>query len=159
MPDGSETSVVRVLGSINDIDAAAWDACAGPGDPFVCHAFLSALEDSGSATAETGWLAQHLVLDDAGGNIAAVAPLYLKNHSYGEYVFDWGWADAYARAGGTYYPKLLSGVPFTLHDLRRTFITIAESLELSQYAIKHLVNHKTPNDVTAGYIIIAYSRA
>lgn len=98
---------------IADIPATAWDACAGPDNPFVQHAFLSALEDSGSASAESGWLPQHLALRDASGQVMGCAPVYLKTHSYGEYVFDWGWADAYQRAGGQYYPKVQCAVPFT----------------------------------------------
>ncbi len=113
MPDGREAVSVRVLGSLADVAADAWDACAGADNPFIRHAFLSALEDSGSADAETGWMAQHLVIQDAAGGIIGAAPLYLKSHSYGEYVFDWGWADAYERAGGHYYPKLQCAVPFT----------------------------------------------
>jgi predicted N-acyltransferase len=112
MPDG-DAYTIRVIDRIAEIPAASWDACAGPDNPFLSHAFLDALEASGSATAETGWLPQHLALEDAGGRILGVAPLYLKGHSYGEYVFDHGWADAYERAGGRYYPKLLSAVPFT----------------------------------------------
>ncbi len=104
---------VRVCRSIHDIDAADWDACAGGGNPFLRHAFLAALEDSGSATDETGWAAQHLAVEDPAGGLLAVAPLYLKSHSYGEYVFDHGWADAFERAGGRYYPKLQCAVPFT----------------------------------------------
>jgi predicted N-acyltransferase len=95
------------------IDAAAWDACAGGDNPFVSYAFLSALEDSGSANARAGWKPQHLTLADPAGRIVACAPLYLKNHSSGEYVFDHGWADAYERAGGRYYPKLQCAVPFS----------------------------------------------
>ncbi|MDD9878115.1 MAG: GNAT family N-acetyltransferase [Magnetovibrio sp.] len=113
MPGGREAITVRVASSLAEVDGAKWDACAGASDPFCRHAFLSALEDSGSADGETGWLAQHLVIEDADGGYLAVAPLYLKNHSYGEYVFDWGWADAYERAGGRYYPKLQCAVPFT----------------------------------------------
>src|SRR5258708_39580317 len=112
MPDG-DTYTIRVVDRIADIPASAWDACAGPDNPFLSHAFLDALEESGSATAETGWLPQHLALEDAGGRLLGVAPLYLKGHSYGEYVFDHGWADAYERAGGRYYPKLQCAVPFT----------------------------------------------
>lgn len=98
---------------LRDIDPGAWDRCAGDDNPFICHAFLRALEESGSATAETGWLGQHILLtDDAGAPLAAM-PLYLKSHSLGEYVFDHGWADAYGRAGGRYYPKLQCSVPFT----------------------------------------------
>ena len=112
MPDGREPVSVKIVGSIFDIDAGEWDACAGSGDPFVSHAFLGALEASGSAAPESGWLAQHLAIEDETGRLLACAPLYLKDHSYGEYVFDWGWADAYQRAGGSYYPKLQSAVPF-----------------------------------------------
>ena len=86
-----------------------WDACAGDINPTVSHAFLDALEESGSATARTGWAPQHLALADAAGQLVGAVPMYLKSHSYGEYVFDYGWADAYERAGGRYYPKLLCG--------------------------------------------------
>ncbi len=103
----------RVLGGIGEVAAAAWDACAGGDNPFVSHAFLSALEDSGSATPETGWAPRHLVVEDAGGAIVGAAPAYLKSHSYGEYVFDHAWANAFERAGGSYYPKLQVAVPFT----------------------------------------------
>ena len=81
--------------------------------PVYTSCLLSALEDSGSATSETGWQPQHLILESPTGNILGVCPLYLKNHSYGEFVFDWGWADAFERAGGKYYPKLQCSIPFT----------------------------------------------
>ena len=113
MPDGRDAVAIKIVKSLSEVSPEAWDACAGTDNPFIRHAFLSALEDSGSATGETGWLGQHLVIEDPAGGIAACAPLYLKNHSYGEYVFDWGWADAYERAGGRYYPKLQCAVPFT----------------------------------------------
>jgi predicted N-acyltransferase len=104
---------LKIVSSIHDIDPVAWDACAGTQNPFVRHAFFSALEDSGSVGADAGWQPQHLLLEDARGRVLACAPLYLKNHSYGEYVFDWNWAEAYQRAGGRYYPKLQCAVPFT----------------------------------------------
>lgn len=113
MPDGRDAVAIKVIKSLSEVSSEAWDACAGTDNPFVTHAFLSALEDSGSAVADTGWLGQHLVIEHPAGGLAACAPLYLKNHSYGEYVFDWGWADAYERAGGRYYPKLQCAVPFT----------------------------------------------
>jgi predicted N-acyltransferase len=113
MPDGREPVSIQVISRIAELPAAEWDACAGQDNPFVSHAFLAALEESGSATAETGWLPQHLAIADERGRLLGCAPLYLKSHSYGEYVFDWGWADAYERAGGRYYPKLQSAVPFT----------------------------------------------
>lgn len=104
---------MRVLEHIADVPAAGWDACAGGDNPFLSHAFLAALEDSRSVTAETGWLPRHVVVEDAGGAVIAAAPTYVKGHSYGEYVFDHSWAHAYERAGGRYYPKLLVAVPFT----------------------------------------------
>ncbi|MGH6718099.1 MAG: GNAT family N-acetyltransferase [Alphaproteobacteria bacterium] len=103
----------RTVASIGAVPAAAWDACAGAANPFVAHAFLAALEDSKSVAARAGWNPRHVVVEDAGGAIAAVAPLYVKTHSQGEYVFDHGWADAFERAGGAYYPKLQVAVPFT----------------------------------------------
>ena len=95
------------------IDAAAWDALHDGGNPFVGHAFLSLLEQSGSVGAGTGWQAAPLLVEDAGGTLVAAAPAYLKSHSQGEYVFDHAWADAWARAGGDYYPKLQIAAPFT----------------------------------------------
>ncbi len=113
MTDSGGSVTVQVHAAIAEIPAAAWDTCAGDVNPSVCYAFLSALEDSGSTTPRTGWTPQHLSLAGPDGTILAVAPLYAKTHSYGEYVFDYGWADAYERAGGRYYPKLISAVPFT----------------------------------------------
>jgi predicted N-acyltransferase len=111
--DAGDAVTVRIVPRLADIPAAEWDACAGPANPFLAHAFLEALEASGSATSETGWLPQHLALEDDDGKLMGAVPLYLKSHSYGEYVFDWGWASAYERAGGRYYPKLQCAVPFT----------------------------------------------
>lgn len=99
--------------SIHGITSADWDRCASSSNPFTRHAFLAALEDSGSVCAETGWQPCHLTLSPPDGTVIACAPLYLKSHSYGEYVFDWAWADALQRAGGQYYPKLQCAVPFT----------------------------------------------
>ena len=113
MNDTSAAVTVRVHSAIAEIPAETWDACAGEINPTVSHAFLNALEESGSTTPRTGWTPQHLTLAGPDGKIIAVVPLYAKTHSYGEYIFDYGWADAYERAGGRYYPKLLSAVPFT----------------------------------------------
>jgi len=113
MPDGNDQRILKTLSGMADIPAAVWDECAGTDNPFVSHAFLSALEDSGSANDETGWIPRHLIIESPNGKVEACAPLYLKTHSYGEYVFDWGWADAYERAGGRYYPKLQCAVPFS----------------------------------------------
>lgn len=113
MPDGAGSLSLTLHKSISDIAASDWDACAGSDNPFVSYAFLSSIEDSGSATARTGWLPQHAVLRDHCGRVVAVAAMYAKSHSYGEYVFDHGWAHAFERAGGNYYPKLQVAVPFS----------------------------------------------
>jgi len=114
----AEQIIARTVDSMGAIDAAQWDACANPGggvpyNPFVSHAFLSALEQSGSATPRTGWQPFHLLVEDPLGRISGCTPCYIKSHSSGEYVFDHGWADAWERAGGRYYPKLQVSVPFT----------------------------------------------
>jgi hypothetical protein len=124
----------RVVPSIAAIDAAAWDACANPlartfeeaegerFNPFITHAFLNALEASGSVGGRSGWAPAHLTVEDAAGRMVAAAPCYLKSHSQGEYVFDHAWADAYERAGGSYYPKLQVAVPFTPVTGRRLLV-------------------------------------
>lgn len=108
-----EPVVARVAEGVASFNAADWDACAGTADPFLGHAFLAALEDSGSVTAAAGWRPLPIAIDGPDGRPAAVMPAYLKSHSLGEYVFDHGWAEAYERAGGAYYPKLQIAVPFT----------------------------------------------
>ncbi len=100
------------LASIDEVPSNAWDELVGAGYPFLRHAFLHALEASGSVSAATGWIPAHLVVKDQ-GRLAALMPLYRKMNSYGEYVFDWAWADAWERAGRPYYPKYLSAVPFS----------------------------------------------
>jgi predicted N-acyltransferase len=108
--------------SIGEIPAEDWLACAGADNPFVSHAFLAAVEESGSANARTGWLPQHAVLRDGAGRVMACAPMYAKSHSYGEYVFDHGWANALERAGGRYYPKLQVASPFSPVPGRRLLV-------------------------------------
>ena len=107
---GAELKLVQ---SIAEIGKAAWDACAGTDNPFLSYDFLHVLEEAGTVTARTGWLPQHVVITDDSKAVLAAVPLYLKGHSQGEYVFDHGWAHAFERAGGQYYPKLISAVPFT----------------------------------------------
>ena len=111
----SNSFKIRILTTLDDVSADDWDAMNSghPFNPFTSHAFLHSLEKSGSATSETGWLGQHLVLENEAGKPLAALPCYLKNHSQGEYVFDHGWADAFMRAGGEYYPKLQCSIPFT----------------------------------------------
>ena len=103
----------RITDGVSAISAADWDACAGNTNPFVGHTFLSILEESGSVGRGTGWQALPVLIDGADGQPGAIAPAYAKSHSQGEYVFDHGWADAWERAGGSYYPKLQIAAPFT----------------------------------------------
>jgi uncharacterized protein len=139
---------IRVIPAIAEIAEADWDRCAGGTEgcvggtipfvtpnPFTRHAFLSALEVSKSATARTGWQPQHLVAETADGTIVGVAPCYLKSHSRGEYVFDAGWADAYERAGGRYYPKLQVSVPFTPATGRRLLVAPGPHAALAESAL------------------------
>lgn len=124
----SPAAAIRVVPAIAQVERAHWDACANPGwaesavtpatgqlayNPFVSWDFLDTLEQSGAVSAQAGWVPRHLVLEREDGAPGAVMPCYIKSHSQGEYVFDWGWADAFERAGGRYYPKLQVSVPFT----------------------------------------------
>ncbi|MBS0504877.1 MAG: N-acetyltransferase [Proteobacteria bacterium] len=113
MADSSSEIVARIGNGVGAFDAAAWDVCAGAGNPFVSHDFLTILEESGSATARAGWQPLPIAIEGADGQLVAVAPAYAKSHSQGEYVFDHAWADAWERAGGRYYPKLQIAVPFS----------------------------------------------
>ena len=121
-PDTIEATL-RVADAIADVPRDAWNGLAGasrssatserPYNPFLSHDFLSSLEEAGCVAPRTGWGPHHLVLEDAAGRLLGAVPAYLKAHSQGEYVFDHGWADAFERAGGDYYPKLLAAIPFT----------------------------------------------
>ncbi len=146
MQDGTQAAAgdIRVVAvdSIRRVAAPEWDACANPEaqpvcqpagpaqvldqektiNPFLSHHFLSALEVSRSVGGHTGWDVQHLLVQDAKGTLLGAAPCYLKSHSQGEYVFDYGWAEAYAQAGGNYYPKLQVAVPFTPATGRRLLV-------------------------------------
>jgi len=125
---------VRIARDIAKVDAARWDACANPPglyaaaaggerfNPFITHAFLLALEQSGSVGGRSGWTPMHVLIEDETGRLVAAAPTYAKSHSQGEYVFDHGWAQAYAQAGGRYYPKLQVAVPFTPATGRRLLV-------------------------------------
>ncbi len=130
----SSSFTVHIAKSLSEVDAAQWDACANPApaaeaapqgerfNPFVTHAFLNALEVSGSVSTRAGWTPTHVLVRDATERLVAAAPTYLKTHSMGEYVFDHAWADAYARAGLDYYPKLQVAVPFTPATGRRLLV-------------------------------------
>ena len=129
----TEQAIIRAVTSIHDIGRDDWDACANPDqqdfDPFVSFDFLACLEDSGCVAPETGWAPQHLALQDDAGRTLGCMPCYLKSHSYGEYVFDHGWAEAYEAAGGRYYPKLQSSVPFTPVSSRRLLVPRSEDAD------------------------------
>jgi predicted N-acyltransferase len=163
---------VHTLGAIDQVEAAAWDACANPMlasahagneitaalqvsdkhcaavapiaqkidqessyNPFISHSFLSALEDSGSVGGRSGWQVQHLLVKTADATLLAAAPCYVKSHSRGEYVFDRGWAEAYERAGGSYYPKLQVAVPFTPATGRRLLVRPGLQADLARRAL------------------------
>jgi predicted N-acyltransferase len=138
---------LKVVNAISEVPAGAWDACANPQpaagsgtdagsayNPFISHDFLSSLELSGSVRNRAGWQPMHLVAED-GGTIVGVVPCYAKSHSQGEYVFDHGWADAYERAGGDYYPKLQVAVPFTPAQGRRLLVRPGQHAEAVRDAL------------------------
>ena len=134
---------VQVATSIAALDAADWDRCANPPaeagpdpsgerhNPFLSHAFLKALESSGSVGGRSGWSPAHVAVEE-GGRLIAAAPTYIKTNSQGEYVFDHSWADAYARAGGRYYPKIQVAVPFTPATGRRFLVSPGQDVEAAQ---------------------------
>lgn len=112
MADRESEIVAKIASGVTGLNPGAWDRLVGQ-DPFVSHAFLAALEDSGSVGPGTGWTPAPILVEDEASHLVAAAPSYLKTHSQGEYVFDHGWAEAWERAGGAYYPKLQIAVPFT----------------------------------------------
>jgi predicted N-acyltransferase len=151
---------LRAASAITEISAPAWDACANPGtdigngearpagasdhapapsksnyNPFISHDFLSSLELSGSVRSRAGWQPMHLLAEAAGGQLLGAVPCYVKSHSQGEYVFDHGWADAYERAGGDYYPKLQVAVPFTPATGRRLLVRPGEQADAVRNAL------------------------
>ena len=141
--DSPASVSVRLLDGIGATDAGTWDACAAPeaasggraDNPFLTHRWLSAFEESGSVHPREGWDARHLLAEDEGGTVLGVMPLYVKAHSQGEYVFDHGWAQGFERAGGRYYPKLLSATPFTPVTGRRLLAHPAADREVAEMAL------------------------
>jgi len=132
---------VEILGDLRGIDAGAWDECAGSKNPFLQHAFLLALEESGCVGGSTTWRPQHLAVY-RGNRLVGAVPLYLKFDSYGEYVFDWAWAQAYQRAGMQYYPKLVAAIPFTPVSGKRFLVAPGENFTeiaglLTDSALQH----------------------
>jgi predicted N-acyltransferase len=131
---GAGEFTLRVVPSLGAIPASQWSLLSGSArrdgaayNPFLSHAFLSSLEESGCVSRQTGWLPQHLKLEAPDGRMLGAVPCYLKSHSQGEYVFDYGWADAFERAGGRYYPKLQVSIPFTPATGPRLLVTQGEN--------------------------------
>ncbi|WP_419913553.1 GNAT family N-acetyltransferase [Hoeflea sp.] len=169
---------IRIVNSFNDIDQSEWcrllctqAAGEAPYNPFVSYEFLSALELSGCATAQTGWLGQHLLLESSSGELLGALPCYVKSHSQGEYVFDHGWADAFERAGGSYYPKLQASIPFTpatgprllcsneaqgvaiRSALAQGLRTLTDRLSLSSAHATFIPDNETDHFTNAGYLM------
>ena len=142
---------IRVERSFKNIAPGSWSKLAGasragsllPYNPFVSHAFLSSLEESGSATDKTGWLGNHLLLEADNGELIGAVAGYLKSHSQGEYVFDHGWADAFERAGGRYYPKLQCSIPFTPATGPRLLVAEGQDRSLLQPALAESLKEVT----------------
>lgn len=161
------TAIARILSGAAALSPDAWDACAGAANPFVSHAFLTALEESHSVGGHSGWTPAPIVIDGPDGQPAAIAPAYLKAHSQGEYVFDHGWADAWERAGGRYYPKLQIAAPFSpvpgprllLRDpaLAPALIAAIEAVtdqnELSSAHVTFITPEQLPHFEAAGWLI------
>lgn len=143
---------VRIASSLSEIGQVQWDALVGAqseANPFLSFAFLHALHESGSACAETGWQPQFVTLW-TNDRLDAAMPLYLKTHSYGEYVFDWAWADAYARNGLDYYPKLLSAIPFTPVSGNRL---LAHDSASRQSLLQVLTDLRQQPDISSSHIL------
>ncbi|MEO1153238.1 MAG: GNAT family N-acetyltransferase [Pseudomonadota bacterium] len=156
----SDTQIeIEAIGSLNDIGAAEWDACAAPeaadggrpSDPFTTYRFLKALEDSRSVGAGTGWQPRYLVAREDGQAIG-VAPLYAKGHSQGEYIFDHNWAHAYERAGGRYYPKLQMAVPFTPATGRRLLAKPGHEIKAQSALVQGAVHVAAENKLSSLHI-------
>lgn len=159
------TFSIKAVSSIEEIGQSAWDAVANPAlrqpecgvpfDPFLSYNFLAALEQSGSAVAETGWAPYHLALEDE-DKILGVIPMYLKSHSQGEYVFDYNWADAFQRAGGRYYPKLQIAVPFTPATGRRILTGASDqSHEYNEYLLSGVMQVAEKLSVSSVHVTFA----
>ena len=148
---------IKAVQRIADVAPTAWNACANPGgsiagNPFLAHEFLQALEESKCVSARTGWQPFHLLCEDAGGALLGCVPMYVKNHSQGEYVFDSGWAQAFQRAGGAYYPKLQISVPFTPATGRRLLAAPGtDQAEIEEQLIAGVISAARQLDVSSAH--------
>lgn len=140
---------IQLVTEIDTIDSQAWNALTD-GTPFTQHAFLSALAASKSVGDGTGWTSYFITIKDASSQLVGAMPVYLKTHSYGEYVFDWAWADAYARNGLSYYPKLVSAVPFTPVTCAKL---LSRSPEVSQLLVHSLSQVMMQHQVSSAHVL------
>lgn len=145
---------LSIAHSLSTVDPQQWNAVANPPgeryDPFLRWEFLETLESTGAATPQTGWSPHHLLVEGEGGKLRAAMPLYVKTHSRGEFVFDYAWADAFERAGGSYYPKLLSAVPFTPVTGRRRLVPKGpDELQLKSALLAGAIKVASENDLSS----------
>ena len=144
---------VQNITSIKSINQSCWDLCAGETNPFVSYDFLQSLEESGCVSNETGWMPFHLIVNDSNKNLVACAPLYFKNHSQGEYIFDHSWANALEGAGGNYYPKLIIAIPFSPVSGPRLLIKDKNSEEkLKKIMLDRLIEIAKKNNLSSIHI-------
>jgi predicted N-acyltransferase len=144
---------VDVHDSINRIDARDWNRLAGNDYPFLKHEFLAAAENSGCVSPDTGWTPRHLALRATDGKIRAVMPLYEKSHSWGEFVFDWSWAQAYQNAGIDYYPKLISAVPFTPAPSTRVLLGGRNDPDLAMQMLDSAIQLADDTDCSSFHVL------
>ncbi|MFQ5547226.1 MAG: GNAT family N-acetyltransferase [Woeseia sp.] len=144
---------VEIHDSIAEIDTSAWNRLAGGDFPFLRHEFLSAAEKTGCVSPSTGWTPRHVALYGRGGEIRAAMPLYEKSHSWGEFVFDWSWAQAYQRAGFDYYPKLVSAVPFTPAPSSRLLLGERERPGLASRLVGEAVRLAKDSDCSSLHVL------
>jgi hypothetical protein len=153
MPDGNEATEIKLLAAVSDVPRAEWNGLLAASDPafnpFPSFDFLDALEKSGCVGKGTGWLPRHLAITGTDGRLLAAVPMYAKGHSYGEYVFDHAWADAYERAGGTYYPKLLAAVPFSPVPGPRLLTRAEDAETLRRVALLGLIEAARRTEVSS----------
>jgi predicted N-acyltransferase len=151
---GSEQLHLEILDHLSDVTAADWNALLSPDSgPFLKYEFLSALENTGCVGGHTGWQAAHLVLKKANQLVGAM-PLYLKQHSYGEFVFDWSWAQAYEQQGLNYYPKILGAIPFTpVQGSRILYLAGLNKTEIQNALIKGLKSLLIENELSSAHVL------
>lgn len=143
----------RFVGSVGDVTSAAWNTLALHGSPFVRHEFLLALEQCGCVGPHTGWTPHFLLAEDEQGRLAGAMPLYLKSHSWGEFVFDWSWARAYAQAGLDYYPKLTSMAPFTPATSPRLLTRMDVAEPVRKFLVERLLDYATEQSLSSAHAL------